>query len=258
MAHLYADRVKETATGVGTGNLLLGGAVAGYQGFDGVLGLSDTTDVCIEDETTGDWEVTRASVLSGVLVRGTLLASSTGSRIAFAAGTKKVFIVLPAAEVMRRTDILSAISMAVAAKVSPPPADGKVYGFQDGEWVELVAPYDLAFDFGPGMPTAGDDGAQSILVARDCILPDDFGDFSALVDVHPTATATFTIKRKPPAGSETTIGTVSVETDGSVIGSFSTPGDLELLAGSRLRAVPPDPQDATLAGFAMTFPTLRS
>lgn len=102
MAHVYADRVKETTTSTGTGDLVLEGAVSGHQSF-AVIG-ANTTDVCIEDPATGAWEVTTASVSGGSLVRGTLRASSTGSRISFAAGTKNVFVVLPSAEVMSRTE----------------------------------------------------------------------------------------------------------------------------------------------------------
>jgi len=112
VAHIYADRVKETTTTTGTGSLTLAGAAAGFQTFSVGIGTSNDTHYCISDAATGAWEVT-AGTLSGstTLTRGTLLASSTGSRVSFAAGSKDVFCVLPAAEVMRRTEIQAALDL---------------------------------------------------------------------------------------------------------------------------------------------------
>lgn len=110
MAIIFADRVKESVTGTGTGNLTLGGAVTGYQAFSSVMG-TDTAEVCIEDPATGAWEVTQATISGGSLVRGTFRKSSTGSRVSFASGTKYAFIVLPA-------DVLSTMFRATVETVS--------------------------------------------------------------------------------------------------------------------------------------------
>jgi hypothetical protein len=98
-APIYADRVKETTTTTGTGTLSLGGTVTGYQTFVNAIGNGNTTKILIDDGN-GNWELCYSVVTSGApatLSRGTLIGSSTGSRISFAAGTKTVAVV-PAAD----------------------------------------------------------------------------------------------------------------------------------------------------------------
>lgn len=94
---LYFDRVKETSTTTGTGTLTLAGAVAGFQSFSAV-GNGNTCYYCIEESATGAWEVGLGTYTSAgtTLARTTVLASSTGSAISLAAGTKNVFLTLPA------------------------------------------------------------------------------------------------------------------------------------------------------------------
>jgi len=98
-APIYADRVKETTTTTGTGTLSLGGTVTGYQTFVNAIGNGNTTKIVIDDGN-GNWELCLTVVASGTpatLTRGTLIGSSTGSRINFSAGTKTVAVV-PAAD----------------------------------------------------------------------------------------------------------------------------------------------------------------
>lgn len=97
MALVLKDRVKETTTSTGTGAMVLGGAVAGFQSFS-VIGNSNTTYYCIQDATTGDWEVGIGTYSSAVpsFIRNTVLASSnSGSLVNFAAGTKTIFVTYP-------------------------------------------------------------------------------------------------------------------------------------------------------------------
>lgn len=106
MSLVWADMVMETSTTTGTGTLTLAGAVTGYQTF-AAIGNGNACYVCIQavdgsGNPTGDWEVNgpAAYTSSGTtLSRGTLVASSTGSRISFAAGTKRVFVVYPSTSI---------------------------------------------------------------------------------------------------------------------------------------------------------------
>jgi hypothetical protein len=94
MAHVYADRVKETTTTTGTGTVTLAGAVTGYQTFAAV-GDGNTCDYVIELVGSGEWEVgTGTYTLSGTtLARTTVRASSNaGSAVNFSAGTKLVYV----------------------------------------------------------------------------------------------------------------------------------------------------------------------
>lgn len=89
------ERVKETTTTTGTGNLALDGAVAGFQGFVAGIGTTNYTSYCITDGT--DWEVGYGMVTDDspdTLSRPMIHASSNGgSAVNWGAGTKDVFCV---------------------------------------------------------------------------------------------------------------------------------------------------------------------
>jgi hypothetical protein len=95
MALVVKDRVQETSTTTGTGTFTLAGAVSGYQSFS-TIGNGNTTYYAIVGGT--EWEVGLGTyTLSGTtLSRDTVLASSTGSKVSFSAGTKNVFVTYPA------------------------------------------------------------------------------------------------------------------------------------------------------------------
>lgn len=97
---VIADRVKETTTTTGTGTVTLAGAATGFRTFSSVLATGDTCYYCIDDGA-GAWEVGLGTLASSTtLARTALLSSSTGSAVSFSAGTKTVFLTVPAAEVM--------------------------------------------------------------------------------------------------------------------------------------------------------------
>ena len=97
MALVVKDRVKETATTTGTGAVTLGGAVTGFESFSSALANSDTTYYAISHRNADEWEVGLGTYNAGVLTRTTILESSNSdSAVSFTAGTKDVFITLPA------------------------------------------------------------------------------------------------------------------------------------------------------------------
>jgi len=96
MAFVVADRVQETTTTTGTGTVTLAGAVTGFQSFAAVEN-GNTTYYTITDGT--NWEVGIGTYTSSgtTLSRDTVLSSSnSGSLVNFSAGTKNVFVTLPA------------------------------------------------------------------------------------------------------------------------------------------------------------------
>ena len=101
MAYLRPYRVAETTTLTGTGSITLLGAVSGFEAFATALANSDTATIVIEaidaaGRPTGAFEICdTAFTAPDTLSRGTLRHSSTGSRISFAAGTKRVFAINP-------------------------------------------------------------------------------------------------------------------------------------------------------------------
>lgn len=101
MPFKIADRLMETSTTTGTGTFTLAGAMVAYRAL-AVAGTDGTTipylieAVDADGVPTGDWEI-GIGTLGGsgtTLARTTFLASSTGSAVSFAAGTKKVSVCL--------------------------------------------------------------------------------------------------------------------------------------------------------------------
>lgn len=105
MTLIIADRVKETSTTTGTGALTLAGAMAGHKAFSARCSVGDTCHYCIQavdsaGQPTGDWEVGLGTYsAASTLTRTTVLASSNAdAAVSLAAGTKQVYITLPAAQ----------------------------------------------------------------------------------------------------------------------------------------------------------------
>lgn len=93
MSLVLADRVRQTSTTTGSGTFTLDGSVAGFQSFS-AIGDGNTTYYTISLDS--QWEVGIGTYLAGTLSRDTVISSSTGSKIAFAAGAKDVFVSYPA------------------------------------------------------------------------------------------------------------------------------------------------------------------
>ena len=99
MALVLKDRVRETTTTTGTGALTLAGASATFDTFASVMSTNDTTYYAIVHSGGADeWEVGLGTYSgTNTLTRTTVLSSSnSGSATNFSAGTKFVFITLPA------------------------------------------------------------------------------------------------------------------------------------------------------------------
>lgn len=115
MALVLSDRVKETTTTTGIGTLTLDGTSDTFKAFS-AIGSGNTTYYAIVAQGNDSWEVGIGTVGSGTLSRDTVLASShANAKVNFAAGTKDVFVTLPAAKMVTRDDatgINSGISLA--------------------------------------------------------------------------------------------------------------------------------------------------
>ena len=105
MALILKDRVKETSSSSGTGNITLGGAFPGYQTFNAAIASGSTVYYTIHNLSAGvddEWEVGLGTFTSpSTLVRTTVLSSSnSGSATNFTSGVSglEVFITQPAEE----------------------------------------------------------------------------------------------------------------------------------------------------------------
>lgn len=98
MPFVYADRVRETSTSTGTGTFALAGAVSGFRTFASGIGANNTCYYTISHRTASEWEVGYGTLdsLGTTLTRTAVQSSSTGSAVVFSAGTKDVFVTIPA------------------------------------------------------------------------------------------------------------------------------------------------------------------
>jgi hypothetical protein len=137
MALVLADRVKETTTTTGTGDISLGGAETNFVAFGSALSNADTTYYAIIDDGNADFEIGIGTYTSGTnsLSRDTILDSTNaGSVVNLGAGTKSVFITYPADKALRVGSniseltndsgfIVSATTIGTTAPVSPSVGD---------------------------------------------------------------------------------------------------------------------------------------
>lgn len=99
MAHITADRVRDTSTTTSTGSLTVSGtAPTGYRTFSAVSSTNDTFYYALQHQTADEWEVGLGTYSgTNTIARTTILASSNaGSAVNLSAGTKDVFITLAA------------------------------------------------------------------------------------------------------------------------------------------------------------------
>lgn len=108
MAHIVADRIKETTSTTGTGSLTLTGAVAGFKTIASRLTADgDTGWFCAVNGS--EWEVflgTRSS--ASVLARTAVLASSNADAAVNFSAAPTVFSTVPGAKIAATGPIFSA------------------------------------------------------------------------------------------------------------------------------------------------------
>jgi len=94
MTWILADRVKETSTTTGTGDITLAGAVTQFRAFSAVCADLDEVPYVIVGQSGTEWEVGEGVWHTGnTLTRTRVKASSNaGALVNFSAGTKDVFI----------------------------------------------------------------------------------------------------------------------------------------------------------------------
>ena len=125
MAHVTGDRVKDTSTTTGTGDITVSGsAPTGFRTLSTVA-TADGDTLFLAIVGGAEWETSLATrVSANVYTRTTILASSNaGSAVSFAAGTKDVFLTLPAARVADDTAYASSWN----GDTIRPPSKNAVY-----------------------------------------------------------------------------------------------------------------------------------
>lgn len=106
----FFDRVKETSTTTGTGNVTLAGAATQYRAFSAVYAVGDQDiPYCIAGQNGAEWEVGLGTyVSSNTLQRDKVYASSNSNALVnFSAGTKDVFVTAAAATEVDHGKVMS-------------------------------------------------------------------------------------------------------------------------------------------------------
>jgi hypothetical protein len=98
MATFFHDRVKETTTTTGTGNITLLGAVTQYVSFSSRFGINENFYYCVVGQSGSEWEVGKGYLsASSTLIRQNVFESSNSDNaVSFSAGTKDVFVTISA------------------------------------------------------------------------------------------------------------------------------------------------------------------
>lgn len=123
MVHVIADRIRESASVTGTGDLTLNGAVTNFEAFSDVMSNADTCWYCIV-QASGGWEVGLGTKGSGTLARTTVLQSSNADAktdfYAGGSGSVDVFMVVPASQILPKigATLLGALNWSTAATVA--------------------------------------------------------------------------------------------------------------------------------------------
>jgi hypothetical protein len=101
MTFVVNDRVKETITANGAGNLALGSSIDGFETFATGIGGSNTTYYAIYHLSANEWEVGVGDLdaTAANITRTTVISSSNSdSHVNFTSGTKYIFCTNPASK----------------------------------------------------------------------------------------------------------------------------------------------------------------
>ena len=157
MAFVLKDRVRDTTTTTGTGAVTLSGTPpTAFQAFGSVLATNDTCYYTIAHQSSNEWETGLGTYNSvgPTLTRTTVFESSNaGSAVTFSAGTKDVFISLPASRFLPFTFRLN-------ADLAGSNATGAQNIF--GKGVTLLASTIYAFDIVFGLSKAAGTTSHNI------------------------------------------------------------------------------------------------
>ena len=198
MALVISDRVRETTTTTGTGTITLAGAVTNFESFTSNLSDGDTTYYAIVDNTNNAFEVGLGTFTASgtTLARTTIIASSNSNNaVDLAAGTKQVFITVPAEKMLVKD---------ASGDVTLKTSDGAILKLQTSD--TTVGSNDILGAIEFSAPDEAD-GSDAILTAAS-ISAQALSDF--------TATSNASRLRFNTSVSETAVLTATIENSGTL------------------------------------------
>lgn len=140
MSYQTGDRVKETSTTTGLGDIALAGAVAQFRAFSDICANGDVVPYAIAGQSGTEWEVGVGTWVTGNTLQRTkvLSSSNAGALVNFSAGIKDVWCDQPAMQGLGPVD-----ARVATADVLIPPGTAKYipgpYEIGSGKVLEIGA-----------------------------------------------------------------------------------------------------------------------
>lgn len=166
MSFIVADRTKESSSTTGTGAFTLSGAASNYVTFNTAVGVGNFCHYVINNLGANEWEVGYGQLTaSTTLTRVKIFAGTNGtSAVNFSAGTKEVFVTLPAAfnnQTLGRTNLIINPHGSIQQEMTTPVTSSGLYfadqwragfvastaAFQAGVTTGSVSAYDPSYMF---------------------------------------------------------------------------------------------------------------
>lgn len=139
----------------------------------------------------------------------------------------------------------------IPTPVADPPIDGKTYGRKDGAWVELVAVYDLYFDFGSaGIAPATE---RAMVLARNITIPADLVGSRVSLAAGDSSAPVFTLYE-----GTTARGTLTLTSTGGTWAAAVAGTPISIAAGQLVRLVAPGAVSAAFLGLRASVAAVRS
>lgn len=185
MSFIVADRTKESSSTTGTGAFTLSGAPSNYQTFNTAVGVNNFVHYVINNLGANEWEVGYGQLTaSTTLTRLKVFSGTNGtSFVNFSAGTKEVFVTLPAAfnnQTLGRTNMIINPHGSIQQETTTPVTVGNTYfadqwiaqftgataAFQAGVTTGTVSNYDPSYIFQKTTTAKGSLAAGDVLLAE--------------------------------------------------------------------------------------------
>ena len=237
MAHVLNDRIKETTTTTGTGNINLAGAETGFETFVSGVGDGNTTYYAISHQSTTEFEIGLGTVtdaspdtISGRTNSNVISSSNSDNVVDFSAGTKDVFCTLPASKAITLdhqsvVNVVGSISLGDSSNrvILSKGSDNQIQFQTEASGQSAVTSNSGATkvyaDISAMTATSPTTGDQAFVTANSGLYIYNGGGWYKVATVNTTPTIS-----SPATGASNTLATNGTATTIELVGSDTDPG----------------------------------